>query len=179
MELEERLRRELHGELVGRMGRQVLCDYPHSGATPIDPETRICYEAIRVGDLTVSPPLTPPPDGWVLDAARCPGHAVESLQSPTDGYDEALLSLELTPVAEEGYAVDGPSIELVEYSPADEGQDPPRLPLSVIQTQGHDNDWGIFRLARQLPLREVYQEAGLTWVVNELDRRCESRGAGE
>ena len=178
MDLEELLQRELHGEMVGRNG-QVLCDYPHSDATRIDPETRICYEAIRVDDLTLPPPMTPSSDEWVLDAARCPAHAVETLQYPTDGYDEALLSLELTRVSEEALVVDGPSIELVDHAPADEGQDPPGVPLSVIETQDRGNDWGIFRLARQLPLREMYQEAGFPTVVRELDQRSDAGGSRE
>lgn len=71
MDLEARLQRELHGALVGRMGRHVLCDHTHTGVGPMDPETPICYDTIRVGEITLPPQFTPSPDRWVLDAARC------------------------------------------------------------------------------------------------------------
>lgn len=87
--------------------------------------------------------------------------------------------MELTPVAQEGYAIDGPSIKLLDHSPTGEVQDLTGVPLAVIDQLTHTSEWVIFRLAWQLHLREVYREAGHTAVARALNWQAETRAGGD
>lgn len=148
MTLVETLRRDLHGELIGGTGL-LFCDYTAVGCPPFDATGPICYEAIRVVDAPSLEGRLPIPEGWVLDASRCPTHAVSRLPYRTAGFDEALLTFEVRPVENGTFAVDGASIRVIDRSFADEGEEPVPMPPHVIPSVVAVSDYGYERLARQ------------------------------
>lgn len=177
MTIEAALGRDLHGELLGLDGG-IECDYvpPHSGT--IDPDARIHYEAIRVVTSPTLDGRLPLPDGWVLDAARCPDHEVAALPYATGGFDEALVTLEVVPVEDRAYAVDGDSIRVIDRSPVDEGAQPVAAPPKVAVEPLSRADYGFDRLTRQTAMLPVYRHLGYRSYVEALTEalargRCE------
>lgn len=110
------LREDLHG---ATLGDAVACDY-HQRPMEIPTDAALLAEAIRIVD---HPQLTELPDGWVIDAARCDDHAVEALEEPTRGFEEALVHLPLT-VSNDVVSVsvpDSDAVRVLDFAPATEG----------------------------------------------------------
>jgi hypothetical protein len=83
------LRSDIHGEAVAT---DAACDY--CGA-PLDTGQSVMYDVIRVADLPNLEQLFDLPTGWFPDAARCQACKRETLAPATDGFDEALIMIQL------------------------------------------------------------------------------------
>lgn len=86
------IRRQLADDLHAvSFGEGVACDY-HARPKTIAIEKPILFEAIKLID---HPQLQVDewPDNWQLDAARCSDHAVDELEEPTRGFEEALVEI--------------------------------------------------------------------------------------
>lgn len=179
MDLESSLRRDLHGELLGRDGR-IECDYAAPSYPEfIDPSGRICYEAIRIEASPTLDGRLPLPSGWGLDAARCADHEVSRIPYRTAGFDEALISLEVVPVEGVRYAVDGESIRLLDRSPPEEGGHPVEAPSEFAETTVDEMDYGYDRLVRQAVFLPTYRYLGyedhIAALTAAMDRDEETR----
>lgn len=142
----ETLKRELHGEVVGGLAG-FHCDYCGGSMTAGEP---ICYEAIRVADMPNMEAMRDPPDGWLLDAARCESCECDALVPATDGYDEVLVMVgvrEADPV----WSLDASALSVVDYSMDGNGYYPP--PARPDQLPG---DYGFARWLRKRGLLEHY-----------------------
>jgi len=120
---------------------QCRCDYC---AQPVDSNGPVLYEVIRVVDLPYLQQILRLPDVWFPDALRCDDCAIETIDPATDGYDEALVRVDLM-TANETVRIDTGSIELVDYSPTSDGYQPPVVaPSQIVQ----DSDVGVGRWIR-------------------------------
>lgn len=162
------LQHDLHGEDVAVGRDTIICDYCCGNEIEIDPDAPICYEAIAVPDGLPSSSLSP---GWILDAARCHKHVITSLTYPTDGYAEALIELRVVPFDEGSYTVDGTSIQLLDYSPSDEGLKPMPLLLPAARSAILRRDGGAWRVARHVPILGVYRANGMLHYSEAIERR--------
>lgn len=126
-------------------GEAVACDYHHRPKT-ID-SGEVLVEAIRLDDHPQLQ-LNQWPDGWVLDAARCGEHSVDSLEEPTRGFEEALIRV---PVEESNnvVSVETPEtgdVHVLAFSPAAEGCHP--MTLSQQLMDAASDDMGLSRWIR-------------------------------
>jgi hypothetical protein len=112
---------------------QCRCDYC---AQSVDSNGPVLYDVIRVVDLPYLQQILRLPDVWLLDALRCDDCAIETIDPATDGYDEALVRVDLV-TANETVRIDTGSIEFVDYSPTSDGHYPPMIAPSQI-TQDYD-----------------------------------------
>lgn len=94
------------------------------------------YGVVRVVDLPLLQKVIRLPDVWLPDALRCDDCAIETIDPATDGYDEALVRVDIV-TANETVRIDTGSIELVDYSPTSDGYQPPVVARSQI-TQNYD-----------------------------------------
>lgn len=77
-------------------------------------------EAIRIVD---HPQLDEYPEHWVIDATRCPDHAIDEIVEPTRGFEEALIRV---PVSTSNDVVsvsthESDDLPVLAVSPATEG----------------------------------------------------------
>jgi len=122
------------------------CDYCGE-----DLETRspVQCEVAKLGTMPnlrtilASSPL-PDPDGWELDALRCKDCELDTLSLGTNGFDEALVMLNIADTAGQVTA-DASELRLVDVSKDGSGYHPPKVNLQVlIQYQ----DVGVVRWSR-------------------------------
>ncbi len=102
-------------------GEAVACDY-HARPKPLSTEDPVLVEVIRLIDHPQLQ-LGQWPDGWVLDAARCDDHAIDELEEPTKGFEEALIRVPVT-TTNDVVSVETPEpeeIEVLAFEPATEG----------------------------------------------------------
>lgn len=158
---------------MGLEGQQLVCDLHYETYRYLNPAAPVLYDAIKVVDLPNLEQLLDPPSGWVLDAARCPDHGIEAFEYPSDGYAEALISVEVTGVGDDILGIDGTSIEVLDYSPSADGYYPLPVSGSMVQRACRRGDYGIGRLTRHVPSLDVYRQGGVTWLVEEIEDRLE------
>lgn len=129
--LVDELKRDLHGEQVGRP-HALVCDYCDA---EIDITEPVMYESLRIVDMPKLEQLLELSDEWVLDAARCRDCEIESLKPATDGYDEALILLSINE-SSGVLSADSSELTVVDVSPDGEGYYPPRIPANVVAEVG-------------------------------------------
>lgn len=147
MALSATLQQALHGVPVGRGSVDVVCDLPHETPAAVADDGLVQYECIRVGESMTIFEGMPFVGPWLPDLLRCSDCEIASLEDPTDGYGEALVEVGL------GWAggqrvIDASSLRVLEYSPVDEGTDPPMLPVSMLKTTLERRDPGMLRRSR-------------------------------
>lgn len=149
MSLRDELATALHGVPTGRGGLEVVCDLYHEIPEPVDTAERVQYECIRVDEsVTIFGRLGYPCyDMWTPDLLRCRDCERESLSMPTDGFEEALVTLDLHWTGDQ-HILDTRDLTLLDHSPVDDGQDPPDVPLSVLETVVETRDPGYLRRSR-------------------------------
>lgn len=163
------LRSAIHGAPVGRRG-VVYCDFCEEEVPIDDP---LVYDVVRVYDLATLEALLDFPERWFPDAARCKGCAVETVFPETDGWEEAIVRVEVN--ASNGVlSLDASSLIVLDYSPGDVGEHPPPIPLSVVNQTGYSfSRWGFMKSALvtddvDLPQASVYRD-----MLAELERHGE------
>lgn len=140
--IREELRSDLH---AATLGEGVACDY-HERPKAISSTERMLVECIRLVD---HPQLSDLPEGWMVDAARCSEHTVETIVEPTRGYEEALITV---PITETNgvVSVDTPAsddIRVLDVSLATEGLRPMVLDQQLFAAR-ESGDVGISRWNR-------------------------------
>lgn len=141
------IRHELHADIhattLGEGG--VLCGY-HARPPVIAPSDSVLLECIRVVD---HPQLGTLPEGWIIDAARCSDCSVATIETPTTGYEEALVRVPLSDlngvVSVATPAVD--DISVLGVSPASEGCHPLVVDQQLLDAS-EPGDVGISRWTR-------------------------------
>lgn len=129
------------------IGDAVDCDYHHRPKT-IEPVDAMLFEAVKLID---HPQLRRDewPSGWSLDAARCADHAVEEIEEPTRGFEEALVEISVT-TTNNVVSVETPASEdvsVLAFSPATEGCHPMLLDQQLMDAAG-SGDMGLSRWNR-------------------------------
>ncbi|WP_224337876.1 hypothetical protein [Haloprofundus halobius] len=123
----EQMKRGIHGERVG-CNNSFLCGFCEVHIPIGKP---VMYDIVRVYDLPFFERYTNPPEGWILDAARCESCEVKAVDPKTDGWEEAVVLLSI--VESNGVlSADASKLTLVDYSPGNEGHHPPPIPLSTL-----------------------------------------------
>ncbi|KTG11489.1 hypothetical protein AUR64_04350 [Haloprofundus marisrubri] len=90
---------------------------------------------VSVYDLSNIEALTNPPEGWMLDAARCENCEVDGIEPKTDGWEEAVVLLSIAEL--NGIlSADASELTVVDYSPGDKGHHPPPIPLWALVEPG-------------------------------------------
>ena len=109
------------------------------------------------------------PEGWGPDLLRCPDCEIEDLDLPTDGYAEALVDVDIDHSGE-SYVIDATDLILLDYSPVDEGEDPPKMPLSFFQAMIAPQDFGGLRRSRLAASVPVYREHGADVLADQIEK---------
>lgn len=157
--MEDEIASQIHGTPLGAASSQIHCDGFHERPRTVDPEGRVQYECIRVGESMTNLRAFGVPEGWGPDLLRCPDCEIEALELPTDGYAEALVEVDIDHSGA-SYVIDATDLTLLDYSPVDEGEDPPKMPVSFFQTMIAQQDFGGLRRSRLAPSVPVYREHG-------------------
>lgn len=119
------LRSDIHGE---RVAEARACDY--CGAT-LDVEQPVMYDVIRVADLPNLEQLFDVPTGWIPDASRCQQCERDTLAPATDGFDEALVMVDLVE-SNDILSIDATSLTPVDVSLDGEGYYPPHVDPRLV-----------------------------------------------
>ena len=161
MSLEAELSAALDGVPIGRGSLKVVCDLPHEIRKPVDTEDSVQYECIRVDDsVTIFGRFGYDPyDIWTPDLLRCPDCEIESLSEPTDGYEEALVTLDIRWDGDH-HVLDARDLDIIDHSPVDHGRDPPNVPLAAIKPMLQRGDPGALRRSRMERSIDRYREKG-------------------
>jgi len=151
---------DLHGESLGT-DTGVKCDFCGS---LVDITSSVQYEALHLTDLDGVKNALGVPDMWLLDGVRCGDCEIEAIEPETDGIEEALL---VVSVAEANgvYSVDTTDLEIVSFSPGDEGYYPPVVPLQAFLEQV---DVGMARWHRIRELLEFGDEIVTTNPIKQI-----------
>ncbi|WP_336135351.1 hypothetical protein [Natronomonas amylolytica] len=139
----------LDGLEIGCESGEVICDHPHEGPQSVDVERRVQYECIRI-DESISVFETfgvDCYDVWLPDLLRCSDCEIETLSTPTAGFDEALVDLDVTWNGTE-YVLDTKELTVIAYSPRDEGEAPPSVPAPLVTPMIERGDPGGIRRSR-------------------------------
>ena len=139
-----KIRHDLHGEGVGRAG-SFVCDYCDAEIAIDEP---VMYDALRVVDMANLEKLLDPPEGWVLDAARCGDCELEKIDPATEGFDEVLLMININN-SNDVLSADLSNFAVVDYSLSAEGYYPPMVDLDYLV---ESSDLGRARWLRTEPL---------------------------
>ena len=176
MSLERELSAAIHGSPVGQNIGDVVCDLPHEPPRPVDPTRRVQYECIRLDDsVTAYEGVRDAWYGeWAPDLLRCPDCEIAALEAPTDGFDEALVEVAIAQ-ADGVYTIDAQDLRVLDYSPADAGQDPPPVPGSIFRASLQQQDAGALRRSRLSRQVEWLRQQG----ADELAQTIEDGLAGE
>lgn len=164
-----KLRSAIHGAPVGRRG-VVYCDFCE-GVVPIDEP--LVYDVVRVYDLATLEALLDFPEQWIPDAARCRNCAVETVFPETDGWEEAIVRVEVNS-STDVLSLDASSLTVLDYSPGDVGTHPPPIPLSAVNRTGYSfSRWGFMKSALatddvDLPQVSIYRD-----MLAEIERHDE------
>ena len=119
------LRSDVHGE---RVAEARACDYCGEA---LDLEQPVMYDVIRVADLPNLEQLFDLPAGWFPDASRCQQCERDTLAPATDGFDEALVMVELVE-SNDVLSIDATSLTPVDVSPDGEGHHPPYVDPRLV-----------------------------------------------
>jgi len=129
---------DIHGE---RVAKAHACDY--CGAT-LDLGQPVMYDVIRVAEMPNLEQLFDLPAGWFPDASRCQQCERDTLTPATDGFDEALVMVELVE-SNDVLSIDATSATPVDFSPDGKGHYPPKVDPRLMSTY---NDIGLGRWIR-------------------------------
>lgn len=132
------LRQDIHGDIVVNPPQ---CDYC-GRAVAIDQP--VLYEVVRIADMPNLEQLFAPPTDWFADALRCHRCDIDAVSPATEGFDEALVCVNLAE-SNEVVSIDASSLTVVDCSPVDAGFYPPMVSLAVLEQTG---DLGLGRWAR-------------------------------
>ena len=122
------------------------CDYC---GDDIDTRSPVQCEVIRLGDMPnlravlLASPL-PNPNGWETDSLRCRNCEIDTLPLETDGFDEALVTLNIADTAGR-VTVETSELELIDVSKDGTGHHPPKFNLQVLI---QSRDVGLVRWTR-------------------------------
>jgi len=141
---------DLHGESLGA-DAGVKCDF--CGAL-VDIASPVQYEALHLTDLDGVKNALGVPDMWLLDGVRCGDCEIDAIEPETDGIEEALLVISVTET-NGVYGVDTTDLEIVSFSPGEDGYYPPVVPLQTLLEQV---DVGMVRWHRIRELLEFGDE---------------------
>jgi hypothetical protein len=161
---------QLHGWPIGRGSVDIVCDRPHRPPRAIDTDQRVQYECCRVGDSMTVFQEFPIVGMWQPDLLRCPDCEIEALEDPTDGYGEALVELDIS-WQNQQRVLDASDLTLLDYSPVEEGTDPPKIPGSVLQTAIEKRDWGALRRSRLRTQIDELRKRGADDMADTIERR--------
>jgi hypothetical protein len=132
---------ELRSDIRERVAEARACDY--CGAA-LDLGQPVMYDVIRVADLPNLEQLFDLPTGWFPDASRCQQCERDTLAPATDGFDEALVMVELVEL-NGVLSIDATSLTPVDVSPDGEGHHPPYVDPRLVSRYG---DIGLARWIR-------------------------------
>lgn len=167
-EVGDEIASQIHGTSLGADSSQIHCDGFHGRPRTVDPGTRIQYECIRVGESMTNLRKFDVPDVWGPDLLRCPDCEIEALELPTDGYAEALVEVDIDHSGE-SYVIDATDLTLLDYSPVDEGEDPPKVPMGVFAMLIETRDFGAFRRSRLAPSLSTLRDNGATTMAEFIE----------
>jgi hypothetical protein len=136
----EALVSDLHAESLG-IETGVRCDFC---GFAVDVNSPVQYEALHVTDLDGLKHLFDVPDIWILDGIRCADCEIDGIEPETDGFEEALVVVSVTET-NGVYSVDTSDLEIVSFSPGEDGYYPPFVPPQTLLEQ---SDIGLVRWHR-------------------------------
>jgi hypothetical protein len=159
----------LHGWPIGRGSVDIVCDIPHESPRAIDCDRRVQYECCLVDEsMTVFQDFSII-GMWHPDLLRCPDCEIESLEDPTDGYGEALVELDIT-WQNQQRVLDTHDLTLLDYSPVDDGTDPPPIPSVSVQSAIRRRDWGVLRRSRLRRQIEGFRNRGADDLADAIEQ---------
>lgn len=173
MSLETTLADRFDGEPIGRGTVDVVCDCPHEIPRPVDCSRRVQYECIRVGESLTIFGDSPVVGQWGLDLLRCADCEVAELQEPTDGYEEALLRVDIRHDGDQ-YVLDTSTLTVIDHSPVDAGTDPPAVPVPLVQTMADQGDCGALRRSRLRQIIPQLRRQGGNEVADVIETELEN-----
>lgn len=177
MDIASVLADRLHGWAIGRGSVDVVCDRPHQPPRAIDLDQQVQYECCRVGESMTVFQEYPIVGEWHPDLLRCPDCEIESLEDPTDGYGEALVELDIT-WQNQQRALDTSDLTILDYSPVNEGTDPPKIPGSMLQTAIRKRDWGALRRSRLRTQIDELRKRGADEVADAIEQQMSDSSHG-
>ncbi|RLM94383.1 hypothetical protein [Haloarcula sp. Atlit-7R] len=134
---------DIHGLEIDAARKCDYCGEDIETRSPVQCEVAKLGTMPNLRTILASSPL-PNPDGWELDALRCRDCELDTLSLETDGFDEALVMLNIADTAGQVTA-DASELRLVDVSKDGSGYHPPKINLQVlIQYQ----DVGLVRWSR-------------------------------
>lgn len=158
----------IHGVPIGRSSFEVYCDWFHETPQPVDFAAPVQYECFRVGESIELFDGLPIVGIWAPDLLRCDDCTIEALQDPTAGYGEALVEVDIT-WRNDQRVIDAGDISVLDYSPLEEGADPPAVPKSLIDTVFQRRDWGMLRRSRIAEHAIHFREHGADELADTLE----------
>lgn len=176
MSLCDELGAALDGTPIGRGSLQVVCDLRHTVPKAVDTDERVQYEVIRIDDaVTIYDRVgLPCYDRWIADLLRCGDCEIESLSEPTKDFDEALIELDIRWDGD-GYVLDGSDVTVLDYSPVDDGGEPPVVPASALKTLVDTADAGMLRRSRMSRAARYFRKSGEEEVAARFETSLEKR----
>lgn len=163
------LANHLHGVPVGKSSFEVYCDCHHETPQAVDFEESVQYEYFRVGETMELFDGLPIVGIWAPDLLRCDSCTIEALQDPTAGYGEALVEVDIA-WRNDQRVIDAGDIAVLDHSPVDEGEDPPTVPTSVIETVFQQREWGLLQRSRIAAHAGQLREQGMDELADSLEQ---------
>lgn len=129
-ELRDSISSDIHGLEIDAARKCDYCGEDLDTRSPVQCEVAQLGKMPNLKMILSASPL-PEPDGWELDALRCRDCELDSLSVGTDGFDEALVMLNISDTAGQ-VAADASKLRVVDASKDGSGYHPPKVNLQVL-----------------------------------------------